>query len=88
MGELLYERNQVENAVPLLIKALDEAENEQMAGSLIPAEITLAKIMKARGDIAGAYGIIADAEMKLIKMGATPFSTNTFGIQGKDRHRM
>ena len=73
MGELLYERNQVENAVPLLIKALDEAENEQMAGSLIPAEITLAKIMKARGDIAGAYGIIADAEMKLIKMGALHF---------------
>lgn len=72
-GEVLYERNQAEKAVPILIKALTEAEAEQMAGSLIPAEITLAKVMKSKGDISGAYDIIADAGMKLTKTGLLYF---------------
>jgi LuxR family maltose regulon positive regulatory protein len=73
LGELLFERNQLDDAFTVLIKALDEAESASMPGSFIPAIITMARIMKAKGDLAGAFDLIADAEMKLLKIGRIHF---------------
>lgn len=91
IGEMYFERNNVDNAVPFLSKALEEAEEGQTAGSFIPAEITMARILKAKGDIMGAYGIISDAEMKLAQMGGLNFQPilsafrARIGIECEDR---
>jgi len=73
LGEMHFERNQADEAFTYLIKALDEAERAQMPGSFIPATITLARILKARGDLAGTRDLIADAEIKLAGMGRGHF---------------
>jgi LuxR family maltose regulon positive regulatory protein len=73
LGELLFERNQLDDAFTVLIKALDEAESASMPGSFIPTIISLARIMKARGDMAGAYDLIDNAERKLSNIGRIHF---------------
>ena len=70
MGELFFEMNCIDKAVPLLVKAVEEAENSGMAGSLIPSVITLARIMKARGDMNGAFEMVREGERKLRNMGS------------------
>lgn len=69
MGEMFFERNSIDKALPLLMKGIDEAESSGMAGSFIPSIITLARIMKARGDINSAFELVRDGEKKLKNMG-------------------
>lgn len=69
MGELFFERNRIDEAVPLLVKGVHEAENTNTIGSFLPSIITLAKVMKSKGDIDSAFEIIEDGEKKLKYMG-------------------
>lgn len=69
MGEIYFERNSIEKSIPLLMKGIDEAENSGMAGSYVPCVITLARIMKSRGDMKGAFETVRAAEQKLMEMG-------------------
>lgn len=70
MGEILFERNRIDEAFPLLIKGVQEAESSNTPGSFLPAVITLARMMKSRGDISGALEIVKDGERKLKEMGS------------------
>ncbi|NTV90116.1 MAG: hypothetical protein HGA22_07120, partial [Clostridiales bacterium] len=70
MGEMAFERNETEKAVPLLMKGIEEAEGGNSAGSYVPAVITLARLMKSRGDFAGASALLTEGERKLKDMGA------------------
>ncbi len=49
MGELFYEWNQLERALPVLLEGLSEAQEEESLGVLIPGLICLAKIKRAWG---------------------------------------
>jgi LuxR family transcriptional regulator, maltose regulon positive regulatory protein len=69
MGEIAFERNHAEMAVPLLIKGMEEAEDSNTACSYVPAIITLARIAKAKGDIVSTGVLLADGEKKLKSMG-------------------
>lgn len=71
MGELYYERNRIDEAVPLLLKGAEEAEERGVIGSLVPAMIALAKVMKVKGDIQGALAMVQEGEKKLRDLGGS-----------------
>lgn len=70
-GEMNFERNKMDEAVPLLIKGMDEAETGCVAGSYVPAVITLARVMKARGDMRSALEIVKEGEKNIGRMGSS-----------------
>ena len=69
MGELLFERNRIDESIPHLIKGMTEAEKGEMGSSLVPAVITLAKTMFSKGNISGAFDIVNEGDKKLNKIG-------------------
>lgn len=71
MGEILLERNRVNEALPLLVQGVNEAENSGIAGSFLPGIVALARISKFQGDMNGVLEIIRDGEKKLKIMGST-----------------
>ncbi len=70
MGEMLFERNRLDEAVPLLMKGVEEAEVTGTVGCIVPVTITLARVMKAKGDIRGAFAVLQDGEKKLKRTGS------------------
>jgi len=70
MGEMLFERNQLDEAVPLLMKGIEEAEQSGTVGCVVPVTIALSRVMKARGDLRGALAVLGDGEKKLRRMGS------------------
>ncbi len=70
MGEIHFERNHIDESIPLLMKGMEEAESGSIAGSYVPAVITFARIMKAKGDIGRASVILDEGEKKLKRMGS------------------
>ncbi|MDW7670147.1 MAG: LuxR C-terminal-related transcriptional regulator [Bacillota bacterium] len=50
-AEIHYERNELKEAVPLLMRALGQAESEKLWGLYVPAVILLTRVMTARGAI-------------------------------------
>lgn len=69
MGEILFERNRMDEAVAMLMKGSREAEESNTIGCLVPLAITYARVLKSKGDIKGAFAVVRDGEEKLKKMG-------------------
>lgn len=64
-GEYYYENNRFGEAVPYLLKAVDEALAAACPGALVPAAVNLARISRAKGDWAEAVSVIAECERNL-----------------------
>ncbi len=61
-GEYLYESNRMEESLPYLLKALEEAQEANCPGALVPAMVDIARIKRAGGDIAGAFTVLEECE--------------------------
>jgi LuxR family maltose regulon positive regulatory protein len=70
MGEILFERNKMDEALAMLAQGGKEAEESGAIGCIVPLTITYARVLKSRGDIKGALAVVQDGEEKLKKMGA------------------
>ena len=68
-GEYLYENNRLEEALPYLLKALEEAQAASCPGALVPAMVNIARITRARGDMQGAFEVLGECEKKLQSCG-------------------
>ncbi|MGE5605254.1 MAG: LuxR C-terminal-related transcriptional regulator [Bacteroidota bacterium] len=69
IGEYLYESNRLEEALPNLLKALEEAEGAKCPGALVPAMVNIARIKRAGGDLAGAFEVMEECGKKLQNFG-------------------
>lgn len=67
IGEFYYESGRLNAALPKLLASVDEAIHANCPGALVPAMVTLAKIRRAHGDIAGALEVIEECENKVAK---------------------
>ena len=65
LAELFYEWNDIDSALPVLLKGINEAEKEESLGALVPALATLARIKQAQGNLQGALQVIEDGCNKL-----------------------
>lgn len=57
-GEYLYESNRLEEALPLLLKAMEEGQEANCPGAFVPAMVNIARVKRAEGDIAGAFSVL------------------------------
>jgi LuxR family maltose regulon positive regulatory protein len=64
-GEMYYEWNALDRAIPLLLEGIDGAEKDQKFGAVIPGLITLAKIHRAQGQIEKALKVLLEGERRL-----------------------
>jgi len=69
-GEMHFERNRLDEAVTMLMKGVVEAEENASVGCVVPATIALAKVLKAKGDINGAFAVLKDGKKKLKRAGS------------------
>lgn len=69
IGEYLYENNRLEDALPYLLKALEEAREADCMGAFVPAMVDLSRINRARGDMQGAFEALEECENKLQSSG-------------------
>lgn len=65
LGELLYERNELDNALTVLTEGIGMAERSQTMSPFVAGSITLARIARAKGKLDWAFEIIARAEEKI-----------------------
>ena len=65
MGEYLYESNRLEEAMPHLLNALEEAKAANCAGAFVPIMVDLARIKRAAGDISGTFEALEECERLL-----------------------
>lgn len=65
VGEFYYESGRLNEALPKLLASMDEAIHANCPGALVPAMVTLAKIRRAHGDIAGALEVMEECENKV-----------------------
>jgi LuxR family maltose regulon positive regulatory protein len=68
-GEYLYENNRLEEALPYLLKAQEEAREANCPGALVPAMVNIARIKRAGGDISGAFAVLNECEKQLRSCG-------------------
>ncbi len=54
-GEYLYENNQLKDAQPFLLAAMEEAREAKCPGALVPAMVDIARIKRAGNDMPGAF---------------------------------
>jgi len=64
-GEYYYENNRLEEALPRLLEAQDEAQAADCPGALVPAMVNIARINRARGDIKSALAVLDECERSL-----------------------
>ncbi len=69
IGEYLYENNRLEEALPYLLKAQEEARTANCPGALVPAMVNIARNKRAVGDIAGALAVLEECEEQLRSAG-------------------
>ncbi len=69
IGEYFYENNRLEEALPYLLKALEEARAANCAGAFVPATVNLARIRRAEGDARGALELLEECENTLKGIG-------------------
>jgi LuxR family maltose regulon positive regulatory protein len=69
IGEYLYESNQLEAALPYLLKAVEEARDASCPGALVPAMVCLARVKRAEGDMSGAFNVLEECENQLQVIG-------------------
>lgn len=61
-GEYLYENNRLDEAIPYLLEALEEARSANCPGALVPVMVDLARIKRAGGDLPGAFAVLEECE--------------------------
>jgi len=83
IGEYLYESNRMEEALPHLLKAMEEAMDANCTGALVPAMVDIARMKRASGDISGALATLEECEKKVQKVGRTHwlFLLNAFRVR-------
>ena len=59
-GEYYYESNRIQDALPCLLSAINEAIGAGCPGAFIPAITTIARIKRAQGDINGALHVVRE----------------------------
>ncbi len=64
-GEYFYESNRLDEALPYLLKAIEEAGEAGCPGTLVPAMADIARIKRAQGDMEGAFRVIGECEERL-----------------------
>ncbi len=64
-GEHLYETNRLEEALPYLLKAYEEAREANCPGAFVPAMVNIARIKRADGDTTGAFAVLEECEKQL-----------------------
>lgn len=69
IGEYLYESNRLEESLPYLLRAIDEAESVSCPGALVPAMVDIARIKRAKGDLQGAFEVISQCKNRLQSIG-------------------
>lgn len=69
VGEYLYESNRLEEALPYLLRAQEEAQQANCLGALVPAMVDIARIKRACGDIRGAFETLEECETQLLGSG-------------------
>ncbi len=65
IGEYYYESNRLDQAMPYLLKAIEEAQTASCPGALVPAMVDLARIKRAEGDVPGALDMLQECEDRL-----------------------
>lgn len=70
MGEILLERNRLEESAAMLAKGSREAEESKAVGGLVPLTIAYARLLKSKGDIKSAFSVVREGKEKLKGMGA------------------
>ncbi len=70
MGEILLERNRLEEAAAMLAKGSSEAEKSNAVGGMVPLTIAYARVLKSKGDIKSAFSVVREGREKLKRMGA------------------
>ena len=71
VGEYFYEINRLDDALPNLLKAMEEAQAAGCTGSLVPVMVDLARIRRSRGDLQGALDMLTECERTLRSVGKT-----------------
>ncbi len=71
VGEYLYESNHLEQALPHLLAALEEAKAAGCPGALVPAMVDIARMKRACGDISGAFAVVQECAKLLQNIGKT-----------------
>lgn len=69
VGAYYYENDSLEQALPCLLKALEEARCARCPGALTPAMVDIARIRRAKGDMEGALETLGECESILRDMG-------------------
>ncbi len=69
IGEYLYESNRLEESLPYLLKAVNEAESVGCPGALVPAMVDIARIKRAKGDLQGAFEVLSQCKDRLQSIG-------------------
>ncbi len=64
-GECLYENNRLDEALPYLLKAQEEAREANCPGALVPAMVDIARMKRAVGDISGAFSVLEECKKQL-----------------------
>lgn len=82
LGELLYERNQVEEAYPYLLQGYKEAMSIKAGGSLASSVVAISRLRKAMGDVAGALNILEIGRQWLTAQGITSWDSSLAAWQG------
>lgn len=65
LGELLYERNELDNALYVLNEGVEMAGRSKSVSIFIIGSITMARIARAKGNLDRAFAIIAQAVEKI-----------------------
>lgn len=64
-GEYYYEKNKLEEALPLLLQAIEDAQLANSPGVLVPAMAGISRIKRSRADMAGALAVLEECESRL-----------------------
>ncbi|HWP79640.1 MAG TPA: LuxR C-terminal-related transcriptional regulator [Candidatus Acidoferrum sp.] len=64
-GEYYYENNRPDEAMPYLTAAVERARAAECPGVMVPAMVDLARIKRAKGDLAGAFEALEACEEDL-----------------------
>ncbi|HOG01324.1 MAG TPA: LuxR C-terminal-related transcriptional regulator [Clostridia bacterium] len=64
-AEYLYEKNRTDEALPLFLSALEDAQPFGYPGVLVPAMAGISRIKRSRDDMAGAVSTLEECENRL-----------------------
>jgi len=68
-GEFLYESGKLDEALPNLLEAVEEARSAGCMGALVPSMADIARVRRAAGDYAGAFKALEECQVLLRESG-------------------